>query len=119
MSIESTEFLSKLPLDSLKDVHQKWPNPLIVLALFLGAILPSSYFLAFIEDGSSFYRVIGVAVAFFVMLFAICIYSFVKLSNAKKSLKEHAETHSLPYKSVLKEFKKNYPKMGKALKNSA
>lgn len=119
MSIEHTEFLSKLPIDSLKAIHQKWPNPLVILALFLGACLPSAYFLAFIEDGTSFYRVIGVAVAFFVMIFAVLIYSAIKLSKAKKIIKQHAEKHSLPYKSVLKEFKKNYPKIGKLLKSSA
>lgn len=39
MSIRETEYLSKLPIDVVKQTHQQWPNPLILAATLIGLVM--------------------------------------------------------------------------------
>jgi hypothetical protein len=123
MAIEKTQFLSKLSLDELRAVHQKWPNPLTVLAFFLGLVLLLG-FLALVEGPElaahpeRMAGFVGKVAGLLVLFFGLQIWVFVRLAKAKKVLDGSAANHQLPAKDLRKEFTRNYSSVSKALKRA-
>ena len=108
MSIDSTQHLSKLSKEEIKEVHKKWPNPLLPVGFMMGGLIMVMYTLKmFNQDKSNANALIGAVAIWFVLTMGSGIFNLIKLSKAKKILNTYAEKHALPQKELFKEFKKN------------
>lgn len=93
-----------------------WPNPALV-AIVPIAICAGVYF-GFMTniESRSLAELVGAFAAWIIMVLGYLTYVAIKLAKARKRLRAHSEQYSLPFKGVLKEFKRNHAKVGKALK---
>jgi len=112
MPIESTEHLSKLSSAEIKEVSQKWPNPLTPVAAMIGGLAALMFAVSKtlnteMPDSEKLGILLGGVAVFLILTLGALILSLIKLSKAKKILATHAQTHGVPMKGLLKDFKKN------------
>jgi len=108
MSLNDTQYLSKLSHDEMKSVLEKWPNPLIPLACMLGGIGAAGYGLLTHNQGEgSVGSLVGSFAVLILLTLGSSIFGLIKLGRAKKALGVVAEKHALPNNELFKEFRSN------------